>query len=62
MDHEHALDRLAPVYARALRLAACGWTEQQIGAELGIDPAAVEATLAIGAEKLARVLAEDEPG
>ena len=61
MDRERALDSLAPVYARALRLAADGWADDVIAADLGIDPAAVAGLLQIGAEKLARAMAEGDP-
>lgn len=58
MDRERALDRLPPVYARALRLADDGSSVAVIAADLGIDPAAVTSLLEIGAEKLAKVMAE----
>lgn len=60
MDRESALDSLAPFYARALRLAADGWADDAIGADLGIDPAAIAGLLQIGADKLARAMAEDD--
>lgn len=56
MDRERALDSLAPVYARALRLAADGWADHAIADDLGIDPAAVAGLLQIGSEKLARAM------
>ena len=59
MDREQALDRLPPVYARALRLAADGLGHDEIGAALELDPAAVGPLLEIGAAKLERILAED---
>ena len=61
MDRERALDSLASVYARALRLAADGWTDDAIAADLGIDLEAVAGLLQIGGEKLARAMAEDDP-
>ena len=61
MDRERALDRLAGAYARALRLASDGWTAEAIADDLGIDPAAVGSLLEIGAEKLARIMADGEP-
>jgi hypothetical protein len=61
VDRERALDSLASVYARALRLAADGWADDAIGADLGIDPAAVAGLLQIGAEKLVRAMADDDP-
>ncbi len=60
MDRERAVDSLAPVYARALRLAADGWADDTIAADLGIDLEAVAGLLQIGAEKLARAMAEDD--
>lgn len=60
MDRERALDSLAPVYARALRLAAGGWAHPAIADDLGIDPDAVAGLLQIGTEKLARALAEGD--
>ena len=60
MDRERALDSLASVYARALRLAADGWTDDEIAADLGIDLEAVAGLLQIGGEKLARAMAEDD--
>lgn len=59
MDRERALDSLAPVYARALRLAADGWADHAIADDLGIDPAAVGGLLQIGSEKLARAMGAD---
>lgn len=61
MDRERALDRLPPGYARALRLADDGWSVPAIAADLGIDPAAVTALLEIGAEKLAKLMADEPP-
>jgi DNA-directed RNA polymerase specialized sigma24 family protein len=60
VDRERALDSLASVYARALRLAADGWTDDAIAADLGIDLEAVAGLLQIGGEKLARAMAEDD--
>lgn len=60
MDRESALDSLAPVYARALRLASDGSDDEAIADDLGIDPAAVAGLLQIGAEKLGRAMGVDE--
>lgn len=60
MDRERALDRLAGAYAQALRLADGGWPSSAIADDLGIDLAAVDSLLQIGAEKLARMMAEGE--
>jgi DNA-directed RNA polymerase specialized sigma24 family protein len=59
VDREEALDRLAGLYARALRLADAGWSEPDIARDLGIEPAAVRPLLEIGARKLARLMADD---
>src|SRR5690606_22412109 len=61
VDRERALDQLPPGYARALRLADAGRPVADIAADLGIDPDAVTALLEIGAEKLAKVMAQDPP-
>jgi DNA-directed RNA polymerase specialized sigma24 family protein len=59
VDRNQALDHLAGMYAQALRLDDQGRTAADIAAELGIDEAAVDPLLRIGAHKLARVMAQD---
>jgi DNA-directed RNA polymerase specialized sigma24 family protein len=61
VDRERALERLAGPYARALRLAEEGRSSADIAADLGIDPAAVDSLLEIGAGNLARLMADDDP-
>jgi DNA-directed RNA polymerase specialized sigma24 family protein len=61
VDRERALERLAGTYARALRLADDGLSPADIADDLGIDPAAVDSLLEIGAGKLARLMADADP-
>lgn len=59
MKREAALNRLSDAYARALRLADAGSSDLEIARGLGIDVASVRPLLAIGREKLARLMTED---
>jgi DNA-directed RNA polymerase specialized sigma24 family protein len=58
VERDRALEQLAGMYARALRLADGGRSDRDIALELGIDEAAVAPLLRIGGAKLAHLMAE----
>lgn len=62
MTYDEALALLPPAYAQAIRLKDRGSDEQQIAAELAVEPAAAGPLLQLASAKLARLLATSEPG
>jgi DNA-directed RNA polymerase specialized sigma24 family protein len=58
VQHRDAMDRLPEVYRTALLLRDDGIDLRDIAARLDVDLVAIEALIAIGEEKLARLLAQ----